>query len=382
MTKIVISGGGPLAAAIEERLREAGRRVERIRRASSDQQESRQELEQASVLVLAADSDWGNVDQALQTRRSHPSLPLVVRLFDSGLAAYLAETIPGVTVLSMARVAAPVFAGAARRVLAAQLALPAARPRSRYTARGRTRAAPILVGALLSLLLLVFPSALVFSRALNLRYIDALYFVWTTVMTVGYGDIALKDAPDSIKVFGMTLMLAGASFIAVLFALLSDWVLSRRLEMILGRTRVRGHGHVLIVGASNLGFQIAQLLATDGTRMVILERNAEARNVAALRAAGQHAIIADATNLEMLELAGLQRAGLVLAVTEADAVNLQIALYARERGVPVIMRVLSPELSAHVSQRGEWLAFSPIREAAESFAEAAQATDVKASGPP
>lgn len=35
----------------------------------------------------------------------------------------------------------------------------------------------ILVGALLCLFLLVFPSALVFSHALDLRYMDALYFV-------------------------------------------------------------------------------------------------------------------------------------------------------------------------------------------------------------
>jgi voltage-gated potassium channel Kch len=233
------------------------------------------------------------------------------------------------------------------------------------------RADPVLVTALLSLLLLVFPSALVFSRALSLRYIDALYFVWTTVMTVGYGDIALKDAPDAIKVFGMLLMLAGASFIAVLFALLSDWVLGRRLDLLRGRTRVRGEGHVLIAGAGNLGLRVAELLAEGGPRLLILERNADNRNVASLKAMGRQVIIADATNPELLELAGLRSAALVVAVTDADAVNLQIALHAREHAVPVIMRVVSPELSAHVTQRGEWVAFSPVLAAAEAFAQAA-----------
>jgi voltage-gated potassium channel Kch len=231
----------------------------------------------------------------------------------------------------------------------------------------------VLVGALLALFLLVFPSAAVFASALNLRYMDALYFVWTTVMTVGYGDIALKDAPDSIKIFGMALMLAGAGFIAVLFALLNDFVLSRRLDMLRGRTRVRGKGHALIVGAGNLGFRVAELLAPSVPHLVILERNPENRNIAALRAAGRHAIIADATNEEMLDLAGLDTAGVVLAVTDADSVNLQIALRARERGIPVIMRIVSEDLSAHVSARGEWVAFSPILTAAEAFAQAALA---------
>ncbi len=325
----------------------------------------------ASVFILAADDDAGNVDLALQTRRKYPRLPLVVRLFDSGLATYLTETIPGVTVLSMSKVAAPVFADAALRILKAPRK--SARPRhpgAKRTSR-RSQTDRVLLGALLSLLLLVFPSALVLSVALKLRYIDALYFVWTTVMTVGYGDIALKDAPDGIKIFGMGLMLAGASFMAVLFALLSDWVLSRRLDMLRGQTRVRGRGHVLVVGAGNLGFRVAELLAGHGPRMVLLDCNSENRNVAALRAAGYHAIIADGTHVEMLELAGLSRAALVLAVTDADSVNLQIALHAREHGVPVIMRVISPELAAHVSERGDWLAFSPLLASAEVFSVAA-----------
>lgn len=61
----------------------------------------------------------------------------------------------------------------------------------------------------------------------------------------------------------------------------------------------------------------------------------------------------------------------MLAVTEVDAVNVQIALHARKRGVPGIMRVMSPELSAHVSAGGEWIAFSSIASAAEALSQAA-----------
>ena len=89
------------------------------------------------------------------------------------------------------------------------------------------RVDPILVGALACLFLIVFPSAAFFSNALGIRYMDALYFVWTTVMTVGYGDFSLKDASDGAKLFGMALMLTGPAFIAVLFAILSDWVRCR-----------------------------------------------------------------------------------------------------------------------------------------------------------
>lgn len=301
----------------------------------------------ADVLVLAADA--GNVDLALRARRIKPGLRLVVRLFDTALAAYLGEAIPDVGTLSMSRITAPVLVAAARRLLDE----PSASTRSRrhpHARPGRAfQADRILLGVLLSLFLLVFPLAQFFSKALDLSYIDALYFVWTTVMTVGYGDISLRDAPAGVKLFGMALMLAGASFIAVLFALLLDRVLSRRLDMLYGRTRERGSGHVIIVGAGNIGLSVAELLAADGKRVVIIERSADSRNIAALRLARHHAIIADATHSETLGLAALERAALIVTVTEVDAINLQIALHAREMNVPVILRMASPELSALVS---------------------------------
>jgi voltage-gated potassium channel Kch len=370
---IAIAGSGRLPAAIERQLRSDGVSVSRLPTDEyADSQLQLAHLENVMVLVLAADDDSGNVELALQARRLRPALPLVVRLFDTALATYLMETLPGITVLSMSGVAAPVFADAARKILADSPDVEARPSRSQTPRRRHFKVDRVLTFALLSLFLLVFPSALLFSHALNLRYMDALYFVWTTVMTVGYGDIALKDASDGVKLFGMALMLAGASFIAVLFALLSDFVMSRRLDLMRGRTRVRDSGHILIAGAGNVGMRIAELLAGSDRRIVIIERDTESRNSAALNTAGHHVIYADATHRETLELARMHSAALILAVTDADAVNLQIALHAREQGVPVVMRVTSTELSDHVSARGDWIALSSIAAAAESFSRAAR----------
>jgi len=366
---IGLAGESALADAIERRIRSAAFRVVRFRRLDELAPET---LDRAAVLLLTADDDAANVDLALEAKRLKASLHLVVRVFDSALGRYLAETLDGIDVLSVSAVAAPVFVDASLRALAsaqsARTPGPVAAPAS---GRRRFRFDPVLLVALGSLFVLVFPSALVFSRALDLRYLDALYFVWTTVMTVGYGDIALKDASDALKLYGMALMLAGAAFIAVLFALLSDFVLSRRLDLLRGRRRVRGANHVIIVGAGNVGFRTTERLVSSGRRLVIIERNTESRNAAELGAAGHHVVFADATNEDMLALAGLPRAALVLAVTDVDAVNLQIALHARRYGVPVVMRVVSSELSAHVSGRGDWTAISPVASAADAFARAA-----------
>ena len=62
----------------------------------------------------------------------------------------------------------------------------------------------------------------------------------------------------------------------------------------------------------------------------------------------------------------------MLCLTDSDAVNFQIALLARAQNtnVPILMRVISPELSAHVSEHGDAVAISPIAIAAEEFTKA------------
>jgi len=195
-------------------------------------------------------------------------------------------------------------------------------------------------------------------------------------MTVGYGDISLSRASDPAKVVGMLLMLAGAAFVATLFALLTGWVVTRRLDVQAGRVQVRHRGHVVIAGAGKLGYRVAVMLAAKGKRVVLIERRRDARNLSALRDAGHHVVVADAADDKVLELAGVRQAGAVLALTDSDAVNLRVTLMARAQGsaAKAVIRLFSPELSAHVTARGDGLALSPIAVAAESFAEAALAS--------
>ena len=122
-----------------------------------------------------------------------------------------------------------------------------------------------------------------------------------------------------------------------------------------------------------MGFRVAGLLREKGYRVVIIERDAESKNVEALRSADHHVIIADAARSDTLDLANIEDAVAVLALTDSDAVNFQITLLVRARSArsPIIIRVVSPELSAHVSEHGDAVAISPIAIAAEKFATAA-----------
>src|SRR5690242_12275529 len=99
--RILIEGGGRLAAAIARRLEaaDASVTVERITITEEGDAQTIARLQGASALVFAADDDAGNVDRALWARRVQPDLALVVRIFDEALARYLAGTVDRLTIL-------------------------------------------------------------------------------------------------------------------------------------------------------------------------------------------------------------------------------------------------------------------------------------------
>jgi len=371
---VLLHGSDRLAIAIEQRLIRAGHQVTRLHPDLNHSAElTAHILQSASVLVIAADDDPGNVDLALTARRLRTDLPLVVRLFDEALAAYLQQTLQSLTILSMSALAAPAFVettvqAIADRKLRGPVNQPGKRKKESALRRFR-RPDRVLISAMGGLFAILVFFTVFFANALQLSYLNALYFVFTTITTVGYGDIALRDAPDAVKIAGIVLMFSGAAFLAVLFGLFTDWVVSRRLDIIRGRMWVRGDGHVVIAGSGNIGFRVAQGLRERGHRVVIIERDPDNKNVEALRSSGHHVILADAARADTLRLAKVEDCAAVVCLTDSDAVNFQIALLVRSKSkdVPVVMRVVSPELSAHVSEHGNAVAISPIAIASEEF---------------
>jgi len=331
-------------------------------------------LREVAALVLAANDDAENVDAALTARRLRPGIPLLARVFDPALAGYLEDTEPGLRVLSVSGIAAPRFADLALQAIE-RGAVAGEQPGSKSARPPRRRRAgfgdPVAKRFAVSVLVVVLVAVVFFAIELGVGWLDALYFVTQTMTTTGYGDFSIREASTGAKIATVLLMIAGAGGLAVTWALLAGAFVARRLDIQHGRIPERGHGHAVIAGAGNVGFRVAQLLAEAGKRVVVIERHAESRNAAQLRAEGHHVITGDASIQESFDLAAADRASVVLALTDSDATNLKIALSVRERGLgtPVIIRLLSAELSAHLHGRKGIVTISPIAVASARFAD-------------
>lgn len=330
------------------------------------------DLAHVSAVALTADDDTGNVDLAITLRALRPDLRLVVRMFDGTLAAYLQKTLPNIVVTSMTEVAAPAFVGA---VLDGVERRPTKRyPRQRvnlrkYMPEGWDK---LLVRTAMATAAVVLTATVFFARALDLDFMTALYFVGQTITTVGYGDVSVLHAPALTKIANVALMFGGTALSTLAFALLTEWLLDRRIHVLEGRTGIDWTDHAVVVGGGNIGYRVASLLRRRGMRVVIIERDGNSRHVLGARADGDHVIIADALSDGILELANVGQAAALVAVTNSDSVNLHVAIAAKALcpDITVAMRVVSPVLSSHLSETQEAIAISPLAVTTDAFVEA------------
>jgi len=359
---IGVVGSGPLVQGISAELEQRGRAF-----LVTTTVPSGPALSALGCLVLAEDDDALNVDAALHARQEQPTLPIVVRVFDPVLEEYLSKTSPDIAVLSMSSVAVPSLVE-----LVGDEAMSSASLASWFGAFGG-KLDRLLLMALGFAVALTLLGTLFFSHAMQLSLVDAFYFVVTTITTTGYGDITPKDQSALVKLSTAALMFLGTGTFALLFALLSDWIFARRLDVVLGRVPTRWTNHVILVGAGNMSARLAALLLERGQRALVIENDAENPLISVLRAQGHQVLVADATKEQTLRLAGADRARTLLAMTSEDARNLHVALIAKtlSQRSNVWARIDSPPLARHITRNSSIRASSPLLMAARAFAEEA-----------
>ena len=126
---------------------------------------------------------------------------------------------------------------------------------------------------------------------------------------------------------------------------------------------------ILIIGAGDVGFHLAQQLAREDHDVTVIEQD-RARARATEDALDGLVIEGNGASLVTLEQAGIERADLVLAVTSQDEINLMACLSAAQYKVPKrIARVSKPDYYDHTGilppeRLGVDLMINPERECA------------------
>ena len=126
--------------------------------------------------------------------------------------------------------------------------------------------------------------------------------------------------------------------------------------------------HYILCGFGRVGEEVAREFVSRDLPFVVVETNQEAIERAERR--GYLLLIGDATNDEILEAAGVERATCLLAASDSDAGNAFIVLTARalNPGLFIVARAAYPENEQRMLRAGANRVFSPYTIAGRQMA--------------
>ncbi len=384
----LLIGDGPLAAGVEQTLRDAGRSVRRLRR-PVDRELRRALADEATAAVTVIDrDDIAAMRTALLVEYLRPRIRLVVTIFDRTVAEQLIRAIPNCNVVSMADASAGAIVGPCvdRRLVAlhrgddgldgliavhgdpeiaeehaAEETLPRVAPYPYRAPSAAVRAlrwlgaqfrppdrdAALLLWSLLGLVgLVVLETLLALATSEHEPFVIAAYEATKAIAAVGPSGF-FEHGETWARLYGIASMALGVVLTAVFTAALVNRVLSRRLTGIVGARTIPRSGHVVVAGLGQVGFRVCLELRAMGIPVVAVEQDPQAPNVALARGLKVPVVIGRGGDRYVLERLSLGRARALAAVTSDELVNvaISVAALAVQPGLPTVLRAGSNDVT-------------------------------------
>jgi len=159
---------------------------------------------------------------------------------------------------------------------------------------------------------------------------DALFMTFTTVATIGFGEVHPLDGAG--RALTMAIAAGGIGSLFYSFTVTLDWLSSDEVQSARRRRKMTDQidmlkDHYILAGFGRVGREASRELRESGKHVVVIDL-AEA-NVAAATEQGWPSVKGDASDDEVLRAAGIERACGLIVTTANDASNLYIVMSAR-----------------------------------------------------
>ena len=200
--------------------------------------------------------------------------------------------------------------------------------------------------------LLLLSSGTLFFRFFypDISLIDA-FFATIVLLLGGYGD-RFDDfgvdvpIPGWLRLFGLTLTLAGTAFVGVLYALLTEKLLTLRLQFVEKRPPIPPQNHVVVIGLGRVGRRVIDLLQQLKQPLVGVVEHLPSHD-----AFPQIPLAIGNVNTTLAQV-NLHRAQSVVAVTEDELQNLELGLMVHDANPDsrMVIRTYDQRFSDRVAQ--------------------------------
>ncbi len=192
--------------------------------------------------------------------------------------------------------------------------------------------------------------------------LDAVYMTIITMSTIGYGEISPLSPAGRVFTIGLIVMgVISASFAVT--ATIDLFSSKEFLEEIRTRRRRRTlqniKNHCIICGFGRMGRSLADELENRGTKVIIIDNSIEA--IEKCRKQGFKAVFGTASDEQILNIAGLERADSLVTATPSDAENVFIILTAKSinPNLTIISRCNSESSLLKIEKAGADTVISP-----------------------
>jgi voltage-gated potassium channel len=234
------------------------------------------------------------------------------------------------------------------------------------------RRRPLLL-VILPILSIVLFGMLGMRFILGLSWMDSLYYVTTTLTTVGYNPPA--NLTDGGKLFIVVFLVVGIFIIGFTVGQLAEQVLKRQILEALGRRRDRRleklSGHWIVCGLGRVGMNVAEAIAEENETVVAVDL--DEGKLEAAKEKGWLTLRADATHEDSLRDCGVERAkGLIVSMSH-DATNVYVTVTARSlnKELRIIARANDAQSSGILYRVGADKVVNPLLSGASAIARAA-----------
>ncbi len=208
----------------------------------------------------------------------------------------------------------------------------------------------------------------------SLSLLDSLYMTIITVFTVGFRELSEPMSPQG-QVFTIFIILGGVGSVLYTFTKIAEIVYEGAVNKIWRRRRMEKtiqklKDHYIICGHGRLGNIVRERLEEENLPSVVIDNSEE--GLAELREKKNCLYIdGDATNEEVLNMAGIKKAKAVAALLATDADNLYLVMTVKmiNPSLFVLSKVTSEEAERKIIQIGANKVVSPYKESALKIAQ-------------
>jgi voltage-gated potassium channel len=200
--------------------------------------------------------------------------------------------------------------------------------------------------------------------------LQAVYMAVITLSGVGYSEVVDTSHNPALRIFNIFVVVFGVAIAVYVFSVLTAFIVEGELHHLFRRNRMRKQinelrNHYIVCGLGETGRHVAEELHKTGTEYVAIENSPEVINRLREYPGGSYlhmlTVIGDATDENVLQQAGLDRAQGLVTCLASDKDNLVVTVLVRQQNqnTRIVARYKELGFSARMLRAGANSAVSP-----------------------